>query len=216
MPRPSRAKVKPKRAVARNRSTLARPGDPLVTGTGLVVQPERSPGEHVDPLNISARDFRARKKKSISELAAPPRVMNGIAAAIVYTALGVQDSDIEDALNIQRGTIKRIREHEAYTDAFNAVLSELINANSSLLTSRIQAYAHDALTTVANIAVSGEKEANKLRASDSILDRAGTRPQDNVTRVNMGKNDLRILVVTADNEVQVDIGGFNGEEAVPS
>lgn len=208
--RPSRAKKKPSRSLTR--PALARPGDPYVKGNGEIVKPDDNPFGNVDPLNVVAKDFRGSKKKSITELPAPPKVLNGIAAAIVYTALGVQDSDIEDALGIQRGDIKRIREHEAYTVAFNLVISEFISANSTLLTSRIGAYAHSALSEVHKISTKGEKESNRLKASDSILDRAGIRPQDNVARINMGKNDLRILVVDGNREVSVEIGGQDGSD----
>ena len=196
----ARAKPKPGRA-------LARPGDPYVTARGKVVLPESNPAglEDARPMTVNAAEFRAKRKRSAKELPAPPAIMNGVGAVMVYTFMGLGDNEICGILKISASDLKKVRLHSAYSETFESVVGELVNSNSDLLTSRIAAYAHGALDQVAYISKNGKNEGNKLRASTDILDRAGVSPKENSQRANVIKNELRIVYVDGEKTPSVEI-----------
>lgn len=197
--RTTRSKKKPGQA-------LARPGDPLVTSDGTLVEPEGfSNGKELpDGVDKKSRTinpsmFRPVKRRNMNELPAERQLMNAIGVVFMLTLMGVGDREIADNLKTTVEEVNWIRHHGAYVECFNAVITEFINANSELLSARIAAYADTALDTVGKLASEGKKEETKLRASQDILDRAGVRPKD-VAERSVVKNDLRIIIVEGDNE----------------
>jgi hypothetical protein len=206
--------VKQSKALAK---PLARPGDPYVTVGGKIIEPEGTRFDKEQP-KLTAKNFRPQQRRTIGDLPAPPNVMNGVAAVFAYTVLGVGDREICDVLKISTAQLKSLRTHTAYAEFFDIVSNEFINANSELITARIAAYSHDALTTVAHVAFDPKsKNETRLKAADSLLDRGGFAAKENILRGKAGVNDLRIVLVKDDTGVSVDIhssdGGYNGEQA---
>lgn len=197
---------------------LARPGDPYVTPGGKIIEPEKTAFDK-EQMKLTPRSFKPHKRRTVNELPAPVNVMNGVAAVFAYTVMGVGDREICDVLNITSAQMKSLRAHTAYAEFFEIVSNEFINANSDLITARIAAYSHDALSTVAHVAFEDPKAKSetRLKAADSLLDRGGFAAKENILRGAAGKNDLRIVVVRDDAQVSVDIhsndGGQNGEQA---
>ena len=197
-------------------TSLARPGDPLLTVKGEQVEPENKPTKRdmkkmdvtqgVDP-----ELYRPLKRRILKELPAPPNVITGIGAVFIYTMLGVGDREIADTLGTTVEYINELRAHDAYGECFNVVHEEFINANSTLLTSRIASYAIGALDTVGTLSKEGKKEEVKLAASKDLLDRAGVRPKDQESRAAMSINDLRIIIVDGNKSDNIQIN-INGEE----
>lgn len=187
---------------------LARPGDPYVDSRGNVYQAEVAGHEKEAKASgeLSPKTFKPSKKRTMNEMPAPVTVINGVACVFMYTLMGVGDREIADGLGITAAELKHIRNHTAYDECFNAIANEFINVNSDLIQARIAAYGHEALTSVANIAMHGKKDGDKLKASADLLDRGGFGPRENLLRGSMGKNDLRIVVVDGDKQVNVTIG----------
>jgi hypothetical protein len=197
---------------------LARPGDPLITGRGEIVEPENKPTkkeakklEITDTIDPAL--FRPTKRRIMKELPAAPNVITGIGAVFMYTMMGVGDREIAETLGITVEYLSELRSHPAYGECFTAIHEEFINANSGLLTSRIASYAQDALTTVGTLSQMAKKEEVKLSASKDLLDRAGVRPKDQEQRVSMSQNDLRIILVDGNRSanVNITIGEENGD-----
>ena len=178
---------------------LARPGDPLILPDGRYLEPE---GEEVAP-KISPKKFKATKRRALNELPAPTGTMNGIACVLVYTFMGVSEYDIADAMKVDIEAVRKLKRHSGYQEAFETISGEFINANSELISSRLAAHAHDALSGVIDIAKNGKKENNKLRANIDILERGGVTAKEHASRNMMGKSELRI--VTIDGEVEVSV-----------
>lgn len=184
---------------------LPRPGDPLVLADGTFIEPDKlndEVDEAPEPLRqvkLVAADFRAQQKRTINELPDRPDVINAMAAVLMYTILGLTDREISTIVGISRAEVALARKHSAYEECFNAMVSELINANSEVLTSRLAAHAHIALNQVTKLSTKAKKEETRLSASKDILDRAGVRPQDVAARSLTQKNELRI-VITKDGE----------------
>jgi len=195
-------------------TSLARPGDSLITSKGDKIEPENKPTKKeikkLDVVNETDPSmYRPQKRRILKELPAAPNVITGIGAVFMYTMMGVGDREIADTLGTSVEYINDLRAHDAYAECFRAVHGEFINANSTMLTSRIAHYATSALDTVGTLSKSGKKEEVQLAASKDILDRAGVRPKDQENRALMSVNDLRIIIVDGNksDNIQIDISG---------
>lgn len=188
---------------------LARPGDPLVTHDGRVIKPDRleaAPRDTATELRAKPPDqFRPTRRISAKELPAPVNVMNGIGVIFMYTMLGLSDREISDALKLDMSQILELRKHTAYTQLFESILYEFVNAESDLIQSRIAAYSHNALSQVADLSDNSEEDAIRLRASMDILDRAGHSPKAGEARKGINMSDLRIIVMDGNAKVEVNI-----------
>lgn len=199
--------------------TLARVGDPYVSATGKIYKPvdsnqsrEKNPIVELPP--IDPKTFRVRRKRTLKDLPAPINVMHGVAAVFMYTILGLGDREIANALKCGAEDIKGLRDHPAYTELFESVSKTFIDFNSDLIHARIAAMGHAALTSVADIAVNGQKEADKLRASQDLLNRGG-HVAEHMKQMQGGMTALRILVVDGTKSLGIELngkGGFDGEE----
>jgi hypothetical protein len=176
---------------------LARPGDPLVRPNGDVIQPFQDPVRVDD--TIKPHEFKPLTRRSIKDLPATGSIMSGIAVVFTYTLLGLSNREIAEMLNITVQEVEQIQAHSAYAVTFEAVLAEFINSNSDMIQSRIAAYSHMALSTVAHIAQEGERETNRLKASDSLLDRALESK-----RGQSDKGALRIIISEGEHEVRIE------------
>lgn len=192
-------------------TALARVGDPLITATGQKIDPDgytngRKHPKATEPITFEATSFRAKKRRTLKELPGEVNLINGVGAIFIYTLLGVGDREIADALKITAFEVAQVRESSAYKECFDIVVSELISSSSESLQARIASYSHSALNTVAAIAMDGKKEETKLRAADSLLDRAGVRAKDNELRNKANTaSELRITVIDASKETQLNI-----------
>ena len=192
---------------------LARPGDPLVAADGNKVEPENKPtkkqakGMQLDGA-LDPALYRPNKRRILKELPAAPNVISGIGAVFMFTMMGVGDREIADTLGTTVEHINELRSHPAYGECFENILAEFINANSTLITSRIASYAQTAVETIGTLASTAKKEETRIVASKDILDRAGVRPKDQEHRASMSVNDLRIIIVDGNrsSEVSINVG----------
>lgn len=194
---------------------LARPGDPLVTSKGDVVEPTHKPTKK-ERIKLDVNSvidpslYRPTKRRMMKELPAAPNVITGIGAVFMYTVLGVGDREIADTLGTTVEHVNELREHSAYGECFGIVHNEFINVNSELITSRIASYAQGAVKKLGDLSTNAKKEETQLAASKDILDRAGVRPKDQENRAAMHVNDLRIIIVDGEQSKDVNIV-INGE-----
>lgn len=196
-------------AARRKKQVLAQPEDPLITSDGEVFEPDACPSSGEIAVieaksTLNAKEFEASIRRGLSELPAPVQTQSGINAIVVYSILGLGNREIAEALNIDAATVIELKQLSAYSETFEMILGELINANATLLQGRIAAHTQVAFGQVVNLATRGKKEEVRLRASTDILDRAGVRPQDNVMRTKNDANELRI-VITKQEDVK-DVG----------
>jgi hypothetical protein len=194
-------------------ASLPRPGDPLVTEDGQVLEPEGYKQTAAERYKIKPREYRATRKRTLRELPADAGTLNGVACVLLYTLLGVPDREIATALNISLTNVGTIKRHAAYGQCFEIICNEFVNMNSDLITSRLAAYSHTALDGVYDIATAGKKENNRLKANIDILNRGGFTAKEQSTKAAMGKHELRITVLEGETHVDVShtIGGPNGQ-----
>lgn len=196
---------------------LARPGDPLITKKGVKIDPDlpRSAktldnlpapvGQHKSNLSINPSQYRSSKRRNIRDLPAPPNVINGIAAAFMYTILGVGDREIADTLKITTMQLEELREHSAYAECFNTILDELISTNSDAIQARIASYATKAVDNIFDIAEHTEEDSLKLRANQDLADRAGIGAKQLAERKIATHSTLRIMVIDEEKSISVDL-----------
>lgn len=194
--------------VATNVSKLAglpKPGDPYVDSRGVEWIPDLRPGEHTfTPLaDISPGDFRPVSRRSIVDLPTQEKAMRGVAVIYVYTMLGLTDQEISECVGATPQEIREFRQNKAYVETFEAIANELISTNAGLLKSRVAGYAHEAVEAVTDIMRRGKNEAVRLSAAKDVLDRSGVKHADEAR--NAGMNELRIRIVSADDELDVDV-----------
>lgn len=189
------------------KKALARVGDPYVTADGKQIRPLNAKnGKEIDttPIGtIDPRHFKVKRKRTLKDLPAPSNIMHGIAAVFMYTIWGIGDREIAVTLKCDVADIKSLRDHPAYSELFEAVSSAFVDANSDLISARIAAMSHDALSSINDIAVNGQKEADKLRASQDIMNRGG-----HISEAMQGRNGmsaLRILIVENAKAVGIEL-----------
>lgn len=188
---------------------LPPPGDPYVTAIGEVIRPDRRPEQvEVEDAVVRPAEFRPARRCNLGDLPGPPTMMNGLAAVFMYTVMGVGDREIADVLGLNSADrVRQVRESEAYSECFNAIADAFVSSNSELLASRVQAFAHDALTKVKTLSDNGKKEETQLRASQDLLNRAGVGPKELFARNGMANTDLRIVIVKGEQNVSVNVNG---------
>lgn len=197
---------------------LARPGDPLVTKHGLLVEADlpRSaqtfdnlPAPIGEPprsnVSINPTVFRSTKRRNIKDLPAPTNIINGCAAVFMYTILGVGDREIADTLGITTMQLEELRQHSAYIECFQTIVDELISSNSDAIQARIASYATKAVDNIFNIAETSEEDSLKLRANQDIADRAGVGAKQLAERKIATQSTLRIMVIDEEKSVSVNL-----------
>jgi len=205
-------------AIRKRKIQLARPGDPLVTKHGLLIQPDlpRSaktfdnlPAPVGDPpksnLSINPTAFRSTKRRNIRDLPAPTNIINGCAAVFMYTILGVGDREIANTLGITTMQLDELREHSAYVECFQTIIDELISSNSDAIQARIASYATKAVDNIFNIAENTDEDSLKLRASQDIADRAGVGAKQLAERRITTQSTLRIMIIDEEKSVSVNL-----------
>ncbi len=185
--------------------SLARPGDPLVTKDGEVIQADslidigaRDPKQR----DVKPENFRAIQRQDLDDLPADAHVMNACAAVFSYTMLGISDREVQIALKIREDQLKKIRSHEGYALIFAACMRELINLNSASMQARIAAMAPMAISNIFALAQNARKEETKLSANKDIADRAGTKVADMDARQQGKPIGLRVIVTKKEDGEQ--------------
>lgn len=185
---------------------LARPGDPYVMADGKMFQEEfRDIKADYSVPTVEPSRFKSTVQRALSELPAPPDMIRAVSCVFMFTVLGVQDREICQALGIDKAKLKVIRTHLAYKECFDLVMREFININSDLLEARLAGYAHNALTSVAQVAFQGKEEKTRLKAADSLLDRGDVGIRKNAGKSNVNGNSLRIVFYKDEAKVDVEI-----------
>lgn len=189
------------------RPALAKPGDPLVSETGLIVKPEKRKKEPKPQPEITAKTFKSTRQRTLGELPATPQVINGCAIVIMYSIMGLSDREIAIAAKIKVEEVLAVKQHPAYEECFDMVAKEFVSANSALLSARVGAYAHDAVTRIADISANGKQEANVLRASVHLHESA-TGAKNAMQSGGSHVNELRIVIVEGDRKpVDIEVNG---------
>lgn len=184
---------------------LAQPGDPLVTERGIAISPDRDGVDlTVHDGEVSAKAFKPQRQRAVKDLPADMQMMKAVSCVFMLSMLGITDRESADALGISIGDLKAVKVSPVYTECFNEVLQELINANSEMLSARIAAYAGKALDNVAEIASNGKKEETRLSANRDLLDRGNIGTKAGL-QIGITASELRIQVVEGGKTADISL-----------
>lgn len=186
---------------------LAQPGDPYVHALKGVINEDEREDVKLPAIKAQAVEYRPTKKRTLKELPAPVNVLNGIACVFMYTVIGLGDREIAEALKITLEQLRKIRAHTGYAECFEAVTSEFISVNSTMIQARLAAMAPTALENIFQIAQGAKHENVKLRANQDIMGRGGFDNKDQQGKAGMNRGDLRIVIVAKESEVDVHVNG---------
>jgi len=149
--------------------------------------------------------FRPDTSRVLKDISTALPIFNAAAVIFVFTLYGISDVEICDATKVTMEELNNIRKHRIYTEIFNAVLSEFVNSNSSLLQARIASMSHMALGRIADLAQFSELDTVAFTASKDLLDRSGARPEDLRKTNSQIMNELRIVVEDETSQAKVRV-----------
>lgn len=199
------------------KNALAKVGDPLIAPDGSLLEQEEDdddlgPSRLPPPSTaVPFADYRPTKRRVISDLRAEANSINVANVVLIYTLLGISDAEIAEVTNLESDKIEFVRASRVYSEIFECVMRELINANSEYIECRLSAYSGMALNNVAEIAQRARNTGYRLTASKDLLDRAGHRAQDAAGRQMQGMNELHIVITTPKDQIETSID-FNCAE----
>lgn len=189
---------------------LASPGAPYVQKDGQIVaapdtQEKLASGELTVGAPI-ARSYSPKKRRSFKDLPTDPKTQTAIIVIMVYSLLGLTENEIAHIIGIDLEKVEALRRHSAYQETFELLFFELISANSNSLQSKIASMAPTALESLLEVMQKGKQEVARVRAADSVLDRAGLRADELFGQQSSGMESLNIVFQDGDeNKVSVDI-----------
>jgi hypothetical protein len=200
---------------------LAKPGDPLVTGVGIVVLDD----DTLEERQVSIEEYSERRKipafdkfKPAKEIRqdmmpdADPKEQTGIAAIVGLRLMGLAFEDIADMLGVPLDEIKRMSVLPSAQATFERVFRGLIAVSAESVQGKIASFADNAANVVVGLMNDEKTRADvRLKAAQDVLDRSGTNA-DNFFSGDAGQtsqeDELRITFMDdegAQEKVSVQI-----------
>jgi len=149
------------------------------------------------PTHSEAQRIVTQTRRNVSELPELPEKMNTISIIVAYTLFGLTDADISIATSLPIEQVRNIKSLEAFDEMHDTITRDIIDADSDDVRNRFKQHSRAAQDKVLNL-LDSESDAIALRASDSILDRAGHRPADVVEHHHKVEGGLHIEITKRD------------------
>lgn len=187
---------------------LAKPGDPLVTGMGVVVFDE----DAREASQISLDEYNERRvipsfksfkpTREIAQDQMPEADVNdqiGLAAVVGLRLIGLSFEDIADMLKVNIDEIERMVNLPSAQATFERMFRGVVAVNADNIQGKISAFASNAADVVFTL-MNDEKTRDdvRLKAAQDVLDRSGTNA-DNFFNDKAGQtsqdDELRITIM---------------------
>ena len=166
--------------------------DPL---TGKVVKSD--PNMVEVPTHSEAQRIVTQVRRNVNDLPELPEKMNTISVIVAYTLFGLTETDIAITTNLPVEQVRNIKSLEAFDDMYDGIVRDIIEADSDDVRNRFKQHSRQAQDKVLDL-LDSENEAIVMRATDSILDRAGHRPADIVEHRHKVEGGLHIEITKRD------------------
>jgi hypothetical protein len=129
----------------------------------------------------------------ISDLPAPPKQMNTLSVILTYSLQGINDEDIGNVLGIEEDRIHNIKASDVYKDLQAAIIKNITESDLSDVRSLFVAASRKSARVMIDTAEDDELGIlTRMSAANSILDRAGLRPNDVVEHRHSLEGELVI------------------------
>lgn len=150
------------------------------------------------PTNTIAQQIVTNANKRIAELPTLPSHMNTLNVVLVYSLWGLVDDDIAMATGLSKAQVARIRAHEAYATLQRDIVQSILKSDQEDIRNAITQHSREALDTQVELMRDSDDDKVRFAASNSLLDRAGHRPNDVVEHRHTVEQALRIEVIRRD------------------
>lgn len=199
--------------------TLAKEGDPYISGSGTLIEPDNLPDEEIIAVSEERRalpkisTILPQKDLGLDYLPEPDYKQQTVLAAVVGLKLmGVNAVNIAEIMDTDLETIERLTNSPATQKSFEYIFRNIIDSNSTAIQGRIAAYANGAVDTVKELMEDKDvRDDVRLKAAQDVLDRSGTNADQFFATNNetsQQDDELRIVVMDEQGEnerVRVDI-----------
>lgn len=165
--------------------SLPDPNAPLMLGDGSAIPPSTAQtfARIEVPSNSQAQRLVTSTRRKLIDLPALPKQMNSFAVLLVYTASGLNDNEIATATGLSVAQIVKLREHPAYAQLEQYVIEAVREQSKGEVTAILAQKEVRAAERVGEL-VDSEDEKVALAAANSVLDRRGHTPKQQVD-INM-------------------------------
>jgi hypothetical protein len=167
---------------------LAKPGDPLVTGMGIVVVDD----DTKESRQVTLAEYNDRRKipalavfrpaKELTQANMPEADVNdqiGIAAVVGLRVMGMSFDDIADMLKVPIDEINRIIGQQSAQVTFERIFRGIIAVGADNVQGRIASFADNAASVVITLMNDDATRADvRLKAAKDVLDRSGTNAEN--------------------------------------
>jgi hypothetical protein len=167
---------------------LAKPGDPLVTGMGIVVVDD----DTKESRQVTLAEYNDRRKipslavfrpaKELTQANMPEADVNdqiGIAAIVGLRVMGMSFDDIADMLKVPIDEINRIIGQQSAQVTFERIFRGIIAVGADNVQGRIASFADNAASVVITLMNDEATRADvRLKAAQDVLDRSGTNAEN--------------------------------------
>lgn len=187
----------------------------LIAPNGKVVKKVVEPSSMIEvPSQTSAQRLVAATRRKLADLPALPTQMNVVSVVLMYTMLGINDSEIAVATGMSVEQIESLKAHDIYSRVQEEVGKNIILQDQSEIQSIIQRNAKNAAVKIAAL-MESDMEDIALRAAKDTLDRGGFRPADVVEHKHSMSGGLVIEVIKRDQSakfptITIEAGDMNG------
>lgn len=177
-------------------SRLPKPGAPLQLADGSVLQPTvASTFKRTEILsNTAAQRLVSNTHRKLEELPATAKQLNGFAAVLTYTGIGLSDDEISVATGLTGEQIVWMRQQPAYTTLETYILSAAKQEAVSEIKAILVGGEIKAATKIVEL-VESDNEKISLAAARDILDRGGHKAAEQIDIRQSMMNEFRIEVV---------------------
>lgn len=161
--------------------SLPDPSAPLMLGDGSAIPPSTAQtfARIEVPSNSQAQRLVTSTRRKLIDLPALPKQMNSFAVLLVYTASGLNDNEIATATGLSVAQIVKLREHPAYAQLEQYVIEAAREQSKGEVTAILAQKEVRAAERVGEL-VDSEDEKVALAAANSVLDRRGHTPKQQV------------------------------------
>jgi hypothetical protein len=172
----------------------------MVYPGGEVVQPGQQPRQRFVeiPTHTEAQRIITNTRRKVSDLPELPKTMNAVGVILSYTMFGLDDEEIGVATGLSVEQIGRIKVGDAFTQMHEAVVSSVLDSESSVVRELLAKNAREAAKVMVEALSTGNR-SDRISAAKDVLDRAGHRPADIVEHRHRMDGGLVIEIVRRDN-----------------
>ena len=197
---------------------LADPNDPLVTGGGELITPERTEvsqeiaeeQRRILPLFVNVNPY---KQLHIDKLPEPEKREQAVICAVIGARLmGLQAVDIAEVLATDLVTVEKIFKRAATQQSFEKIFQNIINSNSDTIQGRISSHANQAVDVMFELMTNKDiRDDVRFKAAQDTLDRSGTNADQFFHQKDphaQADDELRIVIMDDEGEnekVKVEI-----------